>query len=151
MKLVYDGLDEFPDGSHKLKLFNDAGQQIFVCEARNDSVGDNAWRPDAGCPPGTYDLGAPEFNNVNVPSTPDNDWIGEGEIFIPVNDVPGHSRIGIHGGGTCVTFNSDQDALLARQGWCPTLNCFRLQNEDLEELARLLPAGGATFVVRQSV
>lgn len=117
--LEYDGIDKH------LKLFDADGGLVFMCDARNDSVADNAWRPDAGCPPGTFDVGAPEAN------TDAADEISMGPWFIPLYNIPGHDGIGIHGGGSCVYPHS----MDPHQGWCPTLNCIRLQNADLEALA----------------
>lgn len=127
MHVIYDGID------HKLKVYSSSGELVYIRPARNDSVADNAWKPNAGCPPGEYALGEPENNNVNEPSTDDNDWIGEGRYFIPIVGIPDHDGIGIHGGGTCVT-PPDSAALANYQGWCPTLNCIRLQNADLTDL-----------------
>jgi hypothetical protein len=127
MTVAYDGIDK------KLKVFNEGGTEVFVCEARNDSVAPNAWRSDAGCPPGTYVVEQPEKNDIHVPSTEENDWIGEGRYFVPLTGIPGHDGIGIHGGGT-----GTADPLAPRQGWVPTLNCIRLQNEDLQTFAQLM-------------
>lgn len=140
-KVLYDGIDK------KLKAVDANGAVIFQCDAHNDSVAANAWRPDAGCPPGSYVLAAPESNNPEQPSTSDNDWVGEGRWFIPINDIAGHNGIGIHGGGTCTT-PPDANALRPRQGWCPTENCIRLQNEDLDTFARLPISGKPIEVVQ---
>jgi len=139
--VVYDGVDK------KLKGFAADASIVFAIDARNDSVASNAWRPDAGCPPGTYTLAAPESNDPNQASVADNDWVAEGLWFIPLTGIPGHDGIGIHGGGTCRTPPA-QAALAARQGWCPTENCFRVQNEDLAMLAKL-PLAGKTIEVVQ--
>jgi L,D-transpeptidase catalytic domain len=128
LRAVYDGPD------HHLKLYSDVGDLLLLCEAHNDSVASNAWRPDAGCPPGHYMLQAPESNDPSQPSTPDNDWVAEGLWFIPLTNIPYHDGIGIHGGGSCVQPNE----LEPRQGWCPTENCIRLQNEDLAAVAKLI-------------
>lgn len=120
MKAVYDGIDK------KLKLFDDAGTQVFVCEAHNDTVANNGWRSDAGCPPGTYQLESPVQNDPSEPNDEDNDWEGEGIYFCLLTGISGHSGIGIHGGGSC-----SEHPLAAKQGWCPTMNCIRVQNEDL--------------------
>lgn len=140
MIVIYDG------PNHHLKVFDQNGNQVFLCDARNDSVADNAWRPDAGCPPGDYQLAAPEYNDLDQTSTPDNDWVGEGRWFVPIIDIPGHDGIGIHGGGSCVVPHE----LDPQQGWCPTLNCIRLQNEDLEKFVDLVPNGGSSIKVVQS-
>lgn len=126
-QVVYDGINK------SLKLFDRNGGMMFACEAHNDSVATNAWRSDAGCPPGNYVLADPEPNDQRRASTAVNDWIGEGLWFVPINGTPGHEGIGIHGGGTCKT-PPNQNALLPRQGWCPTENCIRLQNVDLATL-----------------
>lgn len=140
MNVVYDGPD------HKLKVFSIGGDLMFSCEARNDTVASNAWRyPDAGCPPGTYELAAPEPNDPLNPDTEENNWIGEGLWFVPIVGIPGHDGIGIHGGGSC-----SSSPLADRQGWCPTLNCIRLQNDDLIAFVKLVPNGGSSIKVVQS-
>jgi lysozyme len=140
-KAAYDGTKK------SLTLFDRNGEAMFSCEAHNDSVAKNAWRPDAGCPPGRYVLAAPESNDPRRANTADNDWIGEGLWFIPINGIPGHDGIGIHGGGTCKT-PPNQSALLARQGWCPTENCIRVQNTDLATLVTFNLANLAIDVVQ---
>lgn len=141
-KLRYDGV------AKKLEGTDAQGRRVFSYDARNDSVSGKAWRsPDAGCPPGTYRLIAPESNDPSQASTADNDWIGEGLWFIPITGIPGHDGIGIHGGGTCTT-PPDRNALAPRQGWCPTENCIRVQNEDLAALAKL-PLNGMPIEVVQ--
>lgn len=140
-KIIYDGMDK------KLKAVDASGSVIFQCEARNDSVAENAWRRDAGCPPGSYTIATPLTNDPNQPSTKDNDWIGEGCWFIPITGIAGHNGIGIHGGGTCTT-PPDSNALRPQQGWCPTENCIRLQNEDLDTFAHLPVSGKPIEVVQ---
>jgi len=141
-RLRYDGVAKKLEGSDA------QGRLVFSYDARNDTVSDKAWRlPDAGCPPGTYRLLAPESNDPNQASTADNDWIGEGLWFIPIDGIPKHDGIGIHGGGTCQT-PPDRNALSPRQGWCPTENCIRVQNEDLAALAKL-PLNGKPIEVVQ--
>lgn len=138
-KIVYDGVDAwYPQPAnaiavvHRLKVFSKiTGAILFDVPCSNDSVASNAWKPTAGCPPGTYTIGRPEANDPNQPSTDDNDWVGEGLWFIPVSGIPGHDGIGLHGGGTC----AEPNELNPQQGWCPTENCFRLQNENLAHLA----------------
>jgi hypothetical protein len=141
-RLRYDGVAKKLEGSDA------QGRRVFSYDARNDSVATtNRFAPDAGCPPGTYQLLAPESNDPNQASTDDNDWIGEGLWFIPITGIPGHDGIGIHGGGTCTT-PPDRNALAPRQGWCPTLNCIRVQNEDLAALAKLPLSGKPIEVVQ---
>lgn len=135
MTLVYN------EDSELIKLFDNNGIEVFRAPCRNETVASNAWRyPDAGCPPGIYTVGAPEANTTEEDQTPMGPW------FIPVNDIPGHSGIGIHGGGSCVYPRSMEP----HQGWCPTMNCFRMQNADLDNLVKLIPNGGSKFVVNQS-
>jgi GH25 family lysozyme M1 (1,4-beta-N-acetylmuramidase) len=141
-RLRYDGVAKKLEGSDA------QGRRTFSYDAHNDSVAANAWRPDAGCPPGIYRLLAPEPNDPKQASTPQNDWIGEGLWFIPIDGIPGHEGIGIHGGGTCKT-PPNRNALAPRQGWCPTENCIRVQNEDLAVLAKL-PLNGKPIEVYQS-
>ncbi|MGP8102125.1 MAG: L,D-transpeptidase family protein [Candidatus Cybelea sp.] len=142
MNVVYDGPNQH------LKVFDLSGNQVFMCEARNTTVAPNAWRyPDAGCPPGTYTLLAPESNDPSKPNDEDtNNWIGEGLWFVPIDGIPGHTGIGIHGGGSCVQPNE----LDPNQGWCPTENCIRLQNSDLATFVGLVPSGGSSIQVIQS-
>ena len=137
MTVVYN------EDSHQIKVFDPAGTMIFIASCWNATVADNVWRyPDAGCPPGTYTLGPPS------PNTTTHDELSMGPTFIPVNDIPGHDGIGIHGGGSC---NQTVEAALApRQRICPTENCFRMYNEDLLALAKLIPDGGSMFIVHQS-
>lgn len=123
MKAIYDGIDK------KLKLFDGGGTQLFLCEARNDTVARNGCRyPDAGCPPGTFTLNAPEADN------PGHEQTEMGPYFIPLTNIPGHDGIGIHGGGSCVAPHS----MDPRQGWCPTKNCIRVQNADLLKFVGLI-------------
>jgi|SRR5579871_3666081 len=132
--IEYDGIDK------DLKVWI-GGSIDYKCEARNDTVATNAWRyPDAGCPPGTYTLSAAESN-----TTPD-DQREMGPWFIPVNDIPGHDGIGIHGGGSCVAPHSMDPV----QGWCPTENCIRLQNENLVHIVNSYTLAGVPFKVVQS-
>jgi len=140
-RLRYDGVAKKLEGSDA------TGKRLFSYDARNDSVADNAWRPDAGCPPGVYRLLAPESNDPSKASTEENDWVGEGLWFIPIDGIPGHEGIGIHGGGTCKT-PPDSNALAPRQGWCPTENCIRVQNADLAALANLPLRGKPIEVVQ---
>lgn len=57
-----------------------------------------------------------------------------GTFYISTGDARGRD---IHGGG------SDRPHPLApRQGWYPTLGCLRMQNEDGEELSRLMIEDG---------
>lgn len=146
MRLIYDGVDTFEDGSHKLKVFRDDGVLLRSFPCRNDSVGANAWKPNAGCPPGTYTIGPPLNNDPSEPSSDENDWVGEGRFFIPVNNIPGHDGIGIHGGGSCSEY-----PLAPKQGWCPTLNCFRMQNQDLALLVADFQTNGVTFPLQFQV
>jgi hypothetical protein len=131
-KLVYDGIDK------KLKVFI-AGDLVYGCEARNDSVADNAWRAGAGCPPGTYALGGAETN------APGDEQTEMGPYFIPIYNIPGHDGIGIHGGGSCVAPNS----MAGDQGWCPTMNCIRLQNINLTHIINSYQLDGVPLEVVQ--
>jgi GH25 family lysozyme M1 (1,4-beta-N-acetylmuramidase) len=142
-RVVYDGID------HKLKVFDTNGAPIFVCDAKNETVADNGWRPDAGCPPGNYVLAGPLANDPDQPLSDRNNWKGEGRWFVPIDDIPGHIGIGIHGGGSCVT-PPLSNALLPRQGWCRTENCIRVQNEDLETFVRFPLAGKPIHVVQSA-
>ena len=139
--VVYDGIDK------RLKGFDAQGALTFNYEAHNDSVAPNAWRADAGCPPGSYRLTTPQSNDPTKPNNENtNNWIGEGLWFIELVNIPGHSGIGIHGGGSCVPVDQ---ALADHQGWCPTMNCIRLQNIDLKALAAM-PLDGLPIRVLQS-
>lgn len=139
--IVYNGI------SQELKGYDVVGVVLFAYDARNDSVSPKAWRPGAGCPPGSYTLRDAEANDPAKPCTVDNDWIGEGRWFIPITGIEGHDGIGIHGGGSCVT-PPDPDALQPRQGWCATMNCIRMQNDDLDAVARMKLAGLSIRVVQ---
>jgi hypothetical protein len=146
MKVVYDGQDTIGHSSngydiHELKCFDDQGFLLIVYPCFNESVADNAWRSDAGCPPGTYTLGAPE------PCDPGEEQTSMGLWFVPVYSIPDHSGIGVHGGGS-----ASSDPLAKQQGWFPTENCFRMQNEDLVHFVQLLKSvsGTISFEVVQS-
>lgn len=132
-KVVYDGVDK------RLKIWM-GNLLLYMCDARNDTVASNAWRyPDAGCPPGEFVLGAPEAN-----TSPD-DQRSMGPWFIPVNNIPGHSGIGIHGGGSCVVPHS----MDPYQGWCPTENCIRVQNQNLIHIVDSFDFSGVPMIVVQ--
>lgn len=94
--------------------------------------------PEGPLPTGTFVLGAPEWND---PEQVD-DVRSMGPCFIPVNNVPGHSGIGIHGGGSAAPH-----PLAAQQGWFPTENCIRLQNDDLYHVALNVTAGDELEVI----
>jgi len=121
-RVVYDGADRH------LKVFRDDGALIYVARCRNDSVSPIAWRSWAGCPPGEYTIGAPEANTTPQDQTEMGPW------FVPVYGIPDHVGIGIHGGGSC----AGDHAMDPHQGWCPTENCFREQNADLDVFVDLL-------------
>ena len=110
------------------------GPTPWSCEARGDAVP----MPQGPLPSGTFTLGAPEFNEPYEAV----DLASMGPYFIPVNNVPGHSAIGIHGGGTAAAH-----PLAAQQGWYPTENCIRLQNVDLNHVALNVTAGDLLDVV----
>lgn len=132
-KFIYDGIDK------KLKVIIN-GITVYQCEAHNDSVASNAWRADAGCPPGTYALQAAE------PNTTEQDQTSMGPWFIPLINIPGHDGIGTHGGGSCVAPNS----MAPQQGWCPTENCIRVQNENLIHIVNEYTLEGVPIEVVQS-
>lgn len=95
---------------------NDFAQ--WSCAAHGEAIP----MPAGPLPTGTFSLGAPEFNEPDEA----DDLRSMGPYFIPVQNVPGHEGIGIHGGGS-----ASPHPLAARQGWYPTENCIRLQNVDL--------------------
>lgn len=132
-KIVYDGADK------DLKIWVN-GSLHYKCQASNNTVATNAWRyPDAGCPPGTYTLSAAETDD------PGHEQTSMGPYFIPVNNIPGHTGIGLHGGGSCVIPHS----MDPYQGWCPTENCIRLQNANLIHVVNSYVLEGVTFEVYQ--
>lgn len=57
-----------------------------------------------------------------------------GTFYITTGDPRGRD---IHGGGSGL-----DDPKAPRQGWCPTLGCLRMQNEDGEALSRLIIDAG---------
>jgi len=92
----------------------------------------------SGCPNGTYTLGAPEYNEPEETAN----LRAMGPYFIPIYNIPGHDGIGIHGGGSAAAH-----PLAARQGFFPTENCIRVQNDDLYRIAQNVSAG-ETIVVQ---
>ena len=94
--------------------------------------------PEGPLPAGTFTLGAPEYNEPGEAV----DLAAMGPYFIPVNGIPGHSAIGIHGGGTAA-----EHPLAAEQGWYATENCIRLQNVDLYHVALNVNDGDTIVVV----
>jgi len=67
-------------------------------------------------PPGTYPVGEP------IPNVGDrgNRVPSQGPYFIPINDIPGRSEIGVHGGRTGPEY--------------PTMGCIRMNNQDISDL-----------------
>jgi L,D-transpeptidase catalytic domain len=120
--------------SKMLKAYNTDGAMIFSCQARNDTVAGATYYHFGMCPPGEYTLDAP------MPLEPPE--VPFGAFFIPVNDVHSlwirydRSGIGIHGGGSGLA-----DSFAPQQGWQITEGCFRLQNEDLAALVKLVVPG----------
>jgi hypothetical protein len=95
-----------------------AGPTPWSCRAHGEAVP----MPNGTIPAGTYTLGAPEYNEPGETE----DLTSMGPYFVPVNGIPGHSAVGIHGGGS-----ASPHPLAACQGFYPTENCIRLQNIDL--------------------
>ena len=71
--------------------------------------------------------------SAEVPGGRDN-GPAYGTFYIETHD--GRER-DIHGGGSDL-----EDPFAPRQGWEPTYGCLRMQNEDGEELSRLIIAAG---------
>jgi len=82
--------------------------------------------PRASLPLGTYTASADEPPTDNGPAY--------GTFYINTDDPRG--RV-IHGGGSSLP-----DPYAPRQGWLCTYGCLRMQNEDGEELSRLMIADG---------
>src|ERR1700732_1777718 len=99
-----------------------AGPTPWSCEGRWEPVPGSVDYPN-GIPLGTFTLGAPEYNEPEEMFDGEQATRAFGPYFIPVNNVPGHEGIGIHGGGS-----ASPHPLAAHQGWYPTENCIRLQN-----------------------
>lgn len=112
----------------------------WSCEAHNDPVPGSVGYP-GGCPPGTYILGDPENNDPGQLLEGEQACISMGPYFIPINNIPGHAGIGIHGGGS-----ASPHPLAAHQGFYPTENCIRVQNDDLYHLALNIGAGDTLIV-----
>jgi hypothetical protein len=109
-----------------------AGTTPWSCEAHGEAIP----MPEGPVEAGTYTLSTPEFNEPDEAE----DLTSMGPYFIPVNNIPGHSAVGIHGGGSAAPH-----PLAARQGFYPTENCIRLQNIDLYHVV-LNVAEGDTLV-----
>ena len=115
------------DEYHYCKVYNTRGTEVFKFDMRNDAVGQGIGH-DGKCPFGDYQLGTPRKEDKSE----------FGPFFIPVRDIDAngqlhrHKRagIGIHGGGSGLV-----NSFAPRQGWVKTDGCFRMQNEDLIELA----------------
>lgn len=103
------------------------------CDASNDVV-----QGCTGCPLGTFTLGAAEYNEPDEA----DDLRSMGPYFIPVYGTPGHSGIGIHGGGS-----ASPHPLAAQQGLFPTENCIRVNNDDLYHIALNVTAGDTLTVM----
>lgn len=106
----------------------------WTCPAHGDAVP----MPQGPLPAGTYTLGPVEWNEPEETA----DVRSMGPCFIPLLGIPGHSGIGIHGGGSAAAH-----PLAAQQGWFPTENCIRLQNADLYHVAQNVTAGDTIVVV----
>jgi lipoprotein-anchoring transpeptidase ErfK/SrfK len=85
-------------------------------------------QPYESLPVGNYTAVADE------PPAEDSDEYGT--FYISTGDPTGRGR-DFHGGGSGLN-----DPKAPRQGWYPTLGCIRMQNEDGEELSRLIIAAG---------
>ena len=83
-------------------------------------------QPRASLPVGEY------IANAEEPPAEDSDEYGT--FYITTGDYRGRD---IHGGGSGL-----DNPKAPRQGWYPTLGCLRMQNEDGEELSRLMIADG---------
>jgi RHS repeat-associated protein len=115
----------FDPSYNMMNVYDNAGNYLQSYEAHNAAGGKGYW------PAGVYGLG--------VPRGPRDEWsdeenIGTGRWFIPAKTQPkGRSDLGIHGGGSCA-----EDPYAPTQTWCSTLGCIRVQNRDLEGLARFI-------------
>src|SRR6266851_1232877 len=134
---------ELDRATRRLKMFDTHHRIIFDCEARNRTVANGQYYHNGNCPPGEFLLGPPRACGT-IPFGP---W------FIVILDYGGYqtmahynrSGIGIHGGGSGLAL-----PFAPCQGWQITHGCWRLQNEDLDKLARCVSQwasmGGKTFV-----
>ena len=133
----------FDRGARTLKVWDVNHQCVLSCEARNRTTVDGQYGHDGNCPPGEFIFGMP----IAMGSVP------FGPYFIPILDYGanhamkdhGRSGIGAHGGGSGLA-----QPFAPRQGWQVTHGCWRLQNEDLDALVKLLNAahadGGVCYV-----
>jgi len=135
----------FARAARTLKAYDNAGREVFACEARNRTTADGQLGHFGNCPPGEYVFGYPAPKGT----APFGPW------FVPIHDAPGHDAaaahhragLGWHGGGSGL-----QEPLRAIQSppWIPTHGCWRSINRDLERGVALihatLVAGGMHFV-----
>lgn len=90
--------------------------------------------------PGTNDAGQPReslpigFYVVSADEPPAENSPAYGTFYITTGDARGRD---IHGGGSDLP-----DPFASRQGWEATYGCIRMQNEDGEELSRLIIDAG---------
>ena len=108
--------------------YEDDQGNIVAFECRDDFFpGYNSeWQPRASLPVGEY------IANAEEPPAEYSDEYGT--FYITTGDYRGRD---IHGGGSGL-----DNPKAPRQGWYPTLGCLRMQNEDGEELSRLMIADG---------
>lgn len=108
--------------------YEDDQGNIVAFECRDDFFhGYNSeGQPRASLPVGEY------LANAEEPPAEDSDEYGT--FYITTGDYRGRD---IHGGGSGL-----DNPKAPRQGWYPTLGCLRMQNEDGEELSRLMIADG---------
>lgn len=127
LSLVYNG------ASDTLKVFDHTGRFRYSIEARNDTTESpkGSKRDFFGyrgrIPPGVYTVGEPQ--KIPMGEAPYGYW------FIPIYGPAAelYERVGlaIHGGGS-----GAEDPFAPRQGWVVTHGCLRLQNEDMDRLAK---------------
>lgn len=130
---------------HKqLRLHGGAGDFHWSAEARGEGEFADQKRKNGNTPLGRYWCGEPEPIGAL-----DRDGKKYGPWFVPLQPedgvATGRSGLGIHGGG------SDLPSPRADfQGWETTRGCIRLQNFDLERLAKALDfttrTGGAALL-----
>ena len=113
----------------RMYALNDEGNVMYDWECRHDFVpGYNSYgQARASLPAGVY---------PHCWAEEPGDWCKEnngvpyGTFYIHTGDYRGRD---IHGGGSGLS-----DPFARRQGWIPTYGCLRMQNEDGEELSRIM-------------
>ena len=121
MKIVYRRSEQTIIAEH-----DDGTATPFECRHAHFSGYNSEGQPYESLPVGNYIAHADE--------PPAEDSAEYGTFYISTGDYRGRD---VHGGGSGL-----DDPKAPRQGWYPTLGCLRMQNEDGQELSRLIINAG---------